>query len=164
MEFMSKPSIKTFQKTVLVGKRLKMSLAMNRTKELWQEFMKQRSDIKNRVDPEFYSVEVYPDSTFFKNFDPHNEFEKWAAVKVRDHDTIPKEMEALTIPQGLYAVFLYKGKASDAPKAYQYIFGTWLPMADYTLDDRPHFAIMGEKYKNEDPSSEEELWIPVKKK
>jgi hypothetical protein len=30
------------------------------------------------------------------------------------------------------------------------------------LNKRPHFAKMGEKYKNEDPDSEEELWIPIK--
>ena len=34
----------------------------------------------------------------------------------------------------------------------------------YTLDDRPHFEILGEKYKNQDPDSEEELWIPIKPK
>jgi len=73
-------------------------------------------------------------------------------------------METITVPDGLYAVFLYKGPASAASNIYQYIFGTWLPNADFLLDDRPHFALMGEKYKNEDPSSEEELWIPIKPK
>jgi AraC family transcriptional regulator len=34
----------------------------------------------------------------------------------------------------------------------------------YDLDNRPHFEILGEKYKNESPDSEEELWIPVKLK
>jgi AraC family transcriptional regulator len=32
----------------------------------------------------------------------------------------------------------------------------------FLLDDRPHFAVMGAKYKSEDPSSEEEIWIPIK--
>jgi AraC family transcriptional regulator len=32
----------------------------------------------------------------------------------------------------------------------------------YLLDNRPHFETLGEKYKNEDPSSEEEVWIPIK--
>ena len=73
-------------------------------------------------------------------------------------------MVTIKIPEGLYAVFLYKGKASEAPKTYQYIFGNWIPNSDHTLDDRPHFALMGKKYKNEDPNSEEELWIPIKKK
>jgi AraC family transcriptional regulator len=75
---------------------------------------------------------------------------------------VPDGMETLTAPGGLYAVFLYQGPANAAPETYQYIFGTWLPTSDYALDNRPHFAVMGEKYKNNDPSSEEELWIPIK--
>jgi AraC family transcriptional regulator len=51
-----------------------------------------------------------------------------------------------------------------APKTFQYIFGTWLPNSEYVLDNRPHFEILGEKYKNDDPTSEEEIWIPIKAK
>jgi AraC family transcriptional regulator len=64
----------------------------------------------------------------------------------------------------MYAVFIHKGPASKGPETYNYIFGTWLPGSDYILDSRPHFALMGEKYKNDDPASEEEIWIPVKLK
>jgi hypothetical protein len=28
----------------------------------------------------------------------------------------------------------------------------------------PHFEVLGDKYKNNDPSSEEEVWIPIKPK
>jgi AraC family transcriptional regulator len=59
---------------------------------------------------------------------------------------------------------LHKGAASDGPKTFQYIFGTWLPDSEYLIDNRPHFEILGEKYKNEDPTSEEEIWIPIKPK
>jgi predicted transcriptional regulator YdeE len=32
------------------------------------------------------------------------------------------------------------------------------------IDNRPHFEVLGDKYKNNDPSSEEEIWIPIRKK
>jgi AraC family transcriptional regulator len=32
------------------------------------------------------------------------------------------------------------------------------------VDLRPHFALMGAKYKMNDSTSEEEIWIPIKKK
>ena len=70
-------------------------------------------------------------------------------------------MEALILPSGLYAVFHYKGSSSDN-SIYQYIFGTWIPNSDYDLDDRPHFEVLGDRYKNNDPNSEEEIWIPIK--
>ena len=39
-----------------------------------------------------------------------------------------------------------------------------MPASEYILDKRPHFEILGEKYKNDDPASEEEVWIPVRLK
>jgi len=71
-------------------------------------------------------------------------------------------MEFYIVPSGLYAVFIHTGAASTAPKTFEYIFETWLPNSEYLLDNRPHFEILGGKYKNEDPSSEEEIWIPIK--
>ena len=118
-------------------------------------------EIKNIVGTLLYSVDVYNDPQYFTHFSPQKEFEKWAAVEVTDLSVIPDEMDVFTLTSGLYAVFLHKGPASTASKTYQYIYGTWLPNSDFLLDSRPHLAIMGEKYKNEDPSSEEEIWIPV---
>jgi AraC family transcriptional regulator len=125
--------------------------------------MPRRKEIKNNIGPELYSVELYePD--FFENFNPQREFEKWAAIEVTDFDSVPAGMETFNSPAGLYAIFLYKGAASKGAETYRYIFGKWLPDSDFILDERPHFAVMGEKYKNEDPDSEEDLWIPVKYK
>ncbi len=73
-------------------------------------------------------------------------------------------METYTLVRGLYAVFDYKGLHTDT-KIFYYIFETWLPKSnDYCLDDRPHFEILGAKYKNNDPNSEEQIWIPVRPK
>ncbi|MEN9524835.1 MAG: hypothetical protein RLZZ256_219, partial [Bacteroidota bacterium] len=32
----------------------------------------------------------------------------------------------------------------------------------YLLDERPHVEVMGSKYKNNDPASEEDIWIPIR--
>ena len=70
-------------------------------------------------------------------------------------------MEAFTLKEGLYAVFDYKGSSSDN-SIFHYIFSEWLPSSDYQIDDRPHFEVLGERYKNNDVNSEEEIWIPIK--
>lgn len=155
------PRIETLTEKKFVGKRIKMSFSDNKTPELWQSFMPRRKEIKNKIGKELYSVEIY-EPFYFSNFNPERQFDKWAAIEVMDFDTVPDDLETLTSPCGLYAVFLYKGPASKGRESYQYIFGTWLPDSDFLLDNRPHFAIMGEKYNNEDPDSEEELWIPIK--
>jgi AraC family transcriptional regulator len=162
-DFNMEPRIEILNGKRFIGKRMIMSLSGNKTVELWKSFMPRRKEIKNNIGTDLYSMQVYGHS-YFNNFNPNAEFEKWAAIEVTDFDTVPDEMETITLPAGLYAVFLHKGVVSTGPKTFQYIFGTWLPNSGYTLDNRPHFEILGEKYKNEDPSSEEEIWIPVKSK
>lgn len=157
------PRLETMPGKKLAGRTETMSFARNRTRELWQQFMPLRKQIGNTVGTELYSVEVYP-SSFFDRFDPGAEFGKWAAVEVRDFSAVPEGMETITLPAGLYAVFLHKGSAAQGQETYRYIFGTWLPGSAFRVDDRPHFAVMGEKYRNDDPDSEEELWIPVRPK
>lgn len=155
------PKIEQLREMKLVGKRITMSFAVNKTTELWRSFMPQRGRMLHPVDTTLYSVEVYPPG-YFTVFSPDALFEKWAAVAVTDVDELPEGMDTLTIPAGLYAVFHYKGAANAGADLFRYIFTGWLPASDYVLDDRPHFAVMGELYKNNDPDSEEDLWIPVK--
>jgi len=146
----------------LIGIHVTMSFANNKTGELWGKFMPQIRNIAKAVSNDKISMQIYPEN-FFSNFQPENAFVKWAAVEVYDFDNIPNEMESFILPEGLYAVFDYKGSGSDN-SIFQYIFGTWLSYSEYMLDDRPHFEVLGEKYNNNDPDSEEEIWIPVKPK
>ncbi|MBI5538765.1 MAG: GyrI-like domain-containing protein [Bacteroidia bacterium] len=158
------PTINIISEKKLIGKHITMSFAENKTFELWSGFMPRRKEIKNNVNNELISMQVYDKSFDFTNFDIHKQFEKWAAIEVSEFNIIPDKMETYALPGGLYAVFIHKGAANTGPKTFQYIFGTWLPNSEYILDNRPHFEILGEKYKNEDPDSEEEIWIPIKKK
>lgn len=98
----------------------------------------------------------------FKDYNQNTIFDKWAAIEVANFDTAPDGMETYTLPGGLYAVFLHKGAAATGATTFQYIYGTWLPNSNYIFDNRAQFEILGEKYKNNDPTSEEEIWIPIK--
>lgn len=153
--------IKTLSEKKLIGKTIEMSFTENKTFQLWSSFMPRRKEIKNVTDANLYSLEVFSEN-HFDHFDANKTFQKWAAVEVSDFDNIPEEMETLVIPTGLYAVFLHKGPATEAQKTYHFIFAEWLPNSEYMVDNRPHFAIMDERYKKDDPDSEEEVWIPVK--
>jgi len=147
----------------LVGKRVINSLANDKTAELWRSFMPARNKIMHPVSNELFSVSVYSPSLDFKDFTTGTEFEKWAAIEVADYESLPEGMEACNIDGGLYAIFIYKGAANAFGDTFRYIFGTWLPASGYALDNsRAHFFIMGEKYKGNDPASEEEYWIPIK--
>lgn len=155
--------IEELKPKILVGKKLRMSFAHNTTAQLWKSFMPHRREITQAVGSDLYSMQIYP-SAFFQPVDPFCEFEKWAAIEVSEAGEIPDGMEQYTLPPGTYAVFLYKGSSSEGATVFRYILGTWLPASLYELDDRPHFEVLGSNYKNNDPSSEEQIWIPVKLK
>lgn len=156
------PRIETLNEKKLIGKNLTMSFANYKVGELWQAFMPRRKEITNNLTGDLISMVIYKPK-HFAAFKPTNEFERWATVEVSDFDNVPKEMETFILPGGLYAVFVHKGDAKEFAKTFQYILGTWLPSSDYVLDDRPHFEVLGDKYKNNDPGSEEEIWIPIKR-
>ena len=156
------PIIINIEEKKLIGMRMKMSWANYQIAELWKTFMPRRNEISNKLSADLFSLAIYKPN-HFENFSPNNEFERWAAYEVENLDALPNEMEYMIITAGLYAVFNYKGLHTDN-SIFQYIFNKWLPSSEYTLDNRPHFEVLGAKYKNNDPTSEEEIWIPIKQK
>ena len=154
------PVIRNWAGKKMIGLCRSMSFAENETPELWRAFMPRRNEIQNAIGTELYSIQSYPLS-FFNPFNPNTTFEKWAAKEVNDFSRVPDGMETLIIPEGDYAVFIYRGDAKNASSFFQYIFSNWLPSSGYILDTRPHFEVLGEKYKHDDEASEEEVWIPI---
>ena len=157
------PRIEYLQEKKLIGKRLTMSLVNNRTGELWKSFGPRLKEIENRVNTDRISMQEYGDSFSINSNNSNVEFEKWATVEVENFENLPKDLEKFILNGGQYAVFDYKGLSTD-PSIFQYIFTVWLPNSEYKLENRPHFEVLGEKYKNNDPNSEEEIWIPIGKK
>ena len=158
-----KPRIIAFSEKKLIGCKQSMNYAAYNPVPLWQSFMPIKKEIQNVVSADLFSVQQFPDD-FWVRFNPETTFEKWAAVEVSNLDNIPENMHSLIIPGGWYAVFDYKGDGSNAPAFFESIFSDWIPNSAYMVDNRPHFEILGAKYKKGHPDSEEEVWIPVRLK
>ena len=142
------PRIETLEEKKLIGIRSTMSFANNQIFKLWQSFMPRRNEIKNNLSPDLFSIQIFPPSFRFTPPDPHAPFDKWAAIEVANFEIVPAGMETLILSESLYAVFDYKGLSTDHT-IFNYIFSTWLPNSKtYILDHRPHFEVLGEKYKN----------------
>ena len=159
---MIQPRIEILREKKLVGMQATMSWEHYTVAALWRSFMPRLKEISNRLTNDLISMAIYK-ANHFTNLKATNEFEKWASVEVSSFDNIPSQLESFILEGGLYAVFDYKGLNTDNT-LFQYIFENWLPHSDYVLDGRPHFEILGNKYKNNDPESEEEIWIPIKEK
>jgi AraC family transcriptional regulator len=159
----NQPVVQNLEEKKLIGIHLNMTFSNNRTPELWQNFMPRRTEITPVVGTELYAIQIYG-SQFFENFDALREFTKWAAIEVPEGANVPDGMERFILDSGLYAVFHYIGDAKDAETDFRYILQTWLPNSGYMLDNRPHFELLGDKYRRNDPNSEEEIWIPIRPK
>jgi AraC family transcriptional regulator len=152
--------IEHIEQKQLIGMSLMMNFAEFRVEALWKQFAPRVPEIIGRKTTDRISLTVYPDS-FFKDFNIANNFEKWAAVEVSNLDCLPQGMKSFVIPSGMHAVFNYRGLSTDH-SVYNYIYEVWLPNSAYVLDNRPHFEVLGDSYKNNDESSQEEIWIPIK--
>ncbi|QWX85485.1 GyrI-like domain-containing protein [Cellulophaga sp. HaHaR_3_176] len=159
-----KHRIEILSEKKLVGKWLTMSYVDNKTQALWKSFMPMKENIQNVVSNDLYSMQIYKTSLVFKNFNPNENFIKWAAIEVSDFDQLNENLETHTLKGGLYAVFNHKGNAEQFQKTFNAIFQEWLPKSDYVIDNREHFELLGEKYSNTSPDSEEEIWIPIQLK
>jgi AraC family transcriptional regulator len=154
------PVIKFLGEQKMIGIYRSMSLIENRTGDLWRSFMPRRQEIKNVLNSELISLQIY-NSSYFRNFNPGTIFTKWAGCAVKDFSFVPAGMSTLIIPQGKYAIFHYTGSSKDTD-IFRYIFNEWLPQSGHSLDDRPHFEILGDRYSNETSASEESICIPIK--
>lgn len=147
--------VESFQ---LQGNSAAMSFTEDGTADLWRSFIPKLETLGYRSDEYLYVAQQFP-VNYFQQFSPDQLYLKWACVRLDEPDN---ELETLEVPAGDYAIFTYKGKPSEAGPFFQDIFTTILPKAGLTVDDRPHLALMGDKYKGENPDSEEEIWIPVR--
>ena len=138
-----------------------MNLIKNETALLWSGFMPMQNKIANRIGRELFSIQNYP-ANYYSAFKAETVFEKWACVQVDEHTSVTNGLEEIVIPQGKYAVFQFKGNPQNPVPFFTEVFTKTLPEAGLTVDERPHFEILGDKFKKDSDSSEEEIWIPVK--
>ncbi len=146
--------------TIIIGMQANMSLTADNTSALFRGFMPRKREISDGTNQPLFLIKVYPPN-YFTAFNPNTIFTKWLGIKNSSIENIPDGFDTIIIPAGKYAVFHYKGLNTDH-RIFNYIFQEWLPQSGYQLDERPHFDLLDERYKNNDPESEEELWIPIK--
>lgn len=72
-------------------------------------------------------------------------------------------METLEFTDGLYLVFHYQGNRNNAAEFYKNFFINWIPNSEYEVDNCPLFQILGKKYKNNNVTSKEDIYISIKK-
>ncbi|MCF7862119.1 GyrI-like domain-containing protein [Candidatus Woesearchaeota archaeon] len=127
--------------------------------ELWAEFMKRCSEIKNQEN------EMTQYGLCITKDEKECSFRYIAGVEINSSnfsdDQIPKGMEKATVPEGRYALWMHTGDVMEIGQSYCKIMeelkqkgiketGTW-------------FELYDERYKPENPDSEMDIYCGVAK-
>lgn len=157
MRSLNSPTIVEFEGTLLCGASASMSLRSFAPWTVWAAYMPKLSRVLNRCNDDLISLRAFEEVPVFgPTADPS--FTYWGGAEVTSKN---EGFEHLEIPAGTYAVFHYTGPSKDS-SIWRYIYSDWIPSSEWELDNRPHFERLGKKYSNDDPNSEEDIYIPVR--
>jgi AraC family transcriptional regulator len=122
--------------------------------QVWDALHTRIGEIKNLVtDRIAYGISA--------NMDPETgEFDYIAGFEVSSTEDIPEGMIHFDVPGGKYAVF-----ATTLPaigETFRNAYETWMPASGYQPAGSSEFELYDEGFDPQDPSSEFDLYIPVK--
>lgn len=152
------PTFVMLKETKVAGLRGTTSLSDNQLPKLWEKFMHFHKDLFVAAGAGYGICETQQTS-YTKNGDVW--FAAMVGSPVDDFDC--SSLEQKILQEGKYAVFTHQGTFANLFKTYQYIFGTWLPMAKEELDDREDFEVYEQEVQSfHDPNNEVKIYVPVK--
>ena len=96
------PKIEVIGNNKLVGMHMSMSMAADRTRELFSAFMPGRKDILHAKNENVFDLKVYP-GDYFQIFDPSTMYVKWALIEVSEYEEIPTGMAEGTCQKACFA-------------------------------------------------------------
>lgn len=76
---------------------------------------------------------------------------------------VPEDMVIKEIPTQDYVVFTHIGSPNSLEATYQYIYGTYFYKTDFELVDAPDFELYDHRFSPESPTSELDIYIPVRR-
>jgi AraC family transcriptional regulator len=133
--------------------------------KVWQKFMPMMGQIPNSLPVQ----EGYGLCFYTEKFSKDGLFYYLAGRSVSSLEEIPMALVGKTLPASEYAVFTHRGpiagKSNTIKDTYAYAYGTWLPKSTYVNPHAFDFEYYDERYKgNNDPESEIDIYIPIRKR
>ena len=152
------PRFETIKAIHLLGIQFERAMETQTMDGIWKTWSEVRSDLPKPIGKEEYGVFYYGE-----DFDPETETGYYYMVgkQIEPQGKTPDGWVQHTIPGGLYGVFDYRGSLDDKERAYNYIYGDWIPQNKAV----PLMQDMFERYINEYQVGVDEvhleIWIPL---
>ena len=125
--------------------------------ELWESFMTRSKELLQLAKQPVRSYGV----CFNLKAEPIT-FDYMASIEVENFDTIPEDMDVLTIPTQDYAVF--ETNLTILKDTIKSIYNEWLPKSNYKRGIGPEFELYEADFHPDGPNSTLYLYIPVETK
>lgn len=147
-----------------LGAHISTNFIKNETAIVWQKLMPQLKSIQHRLSNKLYAIDQYPSDFNIATFKPEITYTKMACVEITGAIE-QNELQVLSVPNSLFAVFTYTGTAANAGKAFHFIFTEWENNSNYCIDfSRPIICEMEANYNPTNEKETELIWIPIKTK
>jgi AraC family transcriptional regulator len=126
----------------------------NEIPTMWEAMGPRLSEVQHVVNPEVcYGV--------VDNMDEGSgTFDYMAGIEIERVTELPEGMVRWDVPAGTYAVFTCT--LPGLGEAYAHAYATWLPQSGYERAPVPEFELYGGDFDPRDPSSEMEIYIPIR--
>jgi AraC family transcriptional regulator len=148
------PRIVESQAFTVVGLKYHGKNENNEIPGVWDALHPRIGEIGNMAtDRVAYGISAYMDPST-------GEFDYVAGFEVSSTEDIPEGMIHFEVPGGKYAVFATTLPAIGG--TFRHAYHTWMPTSGYQPAGSPEFERYDEGFDPQDPSSEFDLYIPIK--
>lgn len=154
--------IVSLPKMYVVGMQCTTSVNNDKIEQLWKDFCPVMDTINNRKGSHYLGMGSSTEPGWKDNWSNDYEFNYMACVEVDENTIPPKNMVLKEISACRYAVFTHKGDVRNLGNTIEYIYGEWLRNCNHELIEHEDFVWYDERFKDNDPNSEVDVYIPIK--
>lgn len=143
------------QKLKVVGMKVVTEPNAEVAAGLWEEFIKRMDELE--------AVAVPNCSLGMCKKVDNERMDYFVAKVVKNDSIIPDGMEFREIKAQNVAVFTHCGDLENLAETYQYIYDDWLPNSAFELADGYEIEWYDNRFKYNDPNSQMDIHIPIRK-
>ena len=149
------PRLLSMNQAICAGLRedIEMPRDKERIPELWSRLQSSIPEIKNICGPAMGVVSGSAKSGCINYA---------ACVQVADTNSLPKNLDIITVPAGDYAEFVHEGPVSELFRTCDNIYRSWFPGSGLLMGEGPMVEVYPENFRGDEPNPRIKLLVSVK--
>lgn len=149
------PRLLSMNQAICAGLRedIEMPRDKERIPELWSRLQSSIPEIKNICGPAMGVVSGSAKSGCVNYA---------ACVQVADTNSLPENLDIITVPAGDYAEFVHEGPVSELFRTCDNIYRSWFPGSGLLMGEGPMVEVYPENFRGDEPNPRIRLLVSVK--